>query len=174
MTGAPALRLGAISLWGGPEVTAFRDEVRLAESLGYEVVGVGDSPAGWHDLYVALTVAALETERAIVTPMVTTPHLRHPVATTLAVSALQDLTRGRAMCTVGSGGGVAAAIGKAPATLATMHDYLTAVRQLSTGGSATWGEVRPLSSSRRVRSRCSCRPTGPKRSASRVNWPTVQ
>jgi len=138
VTAATGLRLGAISLWGGPDVTPFRDEVRLAESLGYDVVGVGDSPAGWHDLYVSLTVAALATERVTLTPMVTTPHLRHPVATTLAASALQELSGGRAMCTIGSGGGVAAGIGKRAASLATMRDYLTAVRQLSTGGSAQW------------------------------------
>ena len=138
MTARDGLRLGSISLWGDPDVSALRDEVRLAESLGYDVVSVGDSPAGWRDLYVSLTVAALATERATVTPMVTTPHLRHPAATTLAISALHDLTGGRAMCTIGSGGGVGAGIGKPAATLATTRAYVEAVRDLSRGGSATW------------------------------------
>ncbi len=132
------LRLGAISLWGGPDVTPFRDEVRLAELLGYSVLGVGDSPAGWHDMTVALTVAGLTTERATITPMVTTPHLRHPVATTLAMSALHDLTGGRAVCTIGSGGGVGAGIGQPAATLATMRAYLGAVRDLSRGVPTSW------------------------------------
>jgi 5,10-methylenetetrahydromethanopterin reductase len=142
---ASRLSLGSISLWGGPDVSPFKEEIRLAESLGYSVISAGDSPAGWHDLYAMLTVAALCTERAKLTPMVTTPHLRHPASTTLAMTALQELSSGRAVCTIGSGGGVGAGIGKPPATLATMRAYIEAVRSLSEGGAATWdGGTIPL------------------------------
>jgi alkanesulfonate monooxygenase SsuD/methylene tetrahydromethanopterin reductase-like flavin-dependent oxidoreductase (luciferase family) len=70
--------------------------------------------------------------------MVTTPHLRHPASTTLAVSALHDLTGGRAMCTIGSGGGVAAGIGQHAATLATTRAYFEMLRDLSRGLPAVW------------------------------------
>jgi hypothetical protein len=43
------MQLGAIHLWGEDEAK-FRREIRLTAELGFDLVGVGDSPAGWHDL----------------------------------------------------------------------------------------------------------------------------
>jgi len=61
------MKLGICSLWG-PDLAAFRAEVRLASDLGYELITVGDSPAGWHDLHVSLTIAALEAPNAMLAP----------------------------------------------------------------------------------------------------------
>ena len=130
------MRLGTIVLCGS-DLQAFRSQVRLAEELGYDLVGVGDSPAAWQELYVTLTVAALETHAAVVTPLVTTPHLRHPVATARAISSIAELTRGRAVLTVGSGGSAARAVGRpGAATQAEMREYVTGLRALLDGGSA--------------------------------------
>ncbi len=42
------MKLGPCHLRGN-DLIAFRDEVRLAAGLDYDVIGVGDSPAGWHE-----------------------------------------------------------------------------------------------------------------------------
>jgi alkanesulfonate monooxygenase SsuD/methylene tetrahydromethanopterin reductase-like flavin-dependent oxidoreductase (luciferase family) len=132
------MRLGSISLWGG-DLEAFRAEVRLAEELGYEVVGVGDSPTAYHEMVVSLTLAAAETNRATLAPVVTTPHLRHPLATALAISSLHDLTGGRVVLTIASGGGVGAGIGRPPAEMKELREYVLAVRSLLDGRPASWG-----------------------------------
>jgi hypothetical protein len=54
-------------------------------------------------MVVSLTVAAIETKRATLAPIVTTLHLRHPLAAALAISSLHDLTGGRAVFTIASG-----------------------------------------------------------------------
>ncbi|MGH7859737.1 MAG: LLM class flavin-dependent oxidoreductase [Candidatus Binatia bacterium] len=145
------MRLGSISLWGAG-LQAFRDEVRLAEELRYEVIGVGDSPIAYHELYVSLTVAAQETQRAILAPTVTTPFLRHPVATALAISSLYDLSGGRVVLTIASGGGVAAGIGRKAASMRELREYILALRALLDGKPISWdgGTVVPLAHARKV------------------------
>ena len=83
--------------WGGtvfvqvldPEafcgLDAFRRQVHLAEELGCDLVTIGDAPFAWNELYVTMTVAALETRTATVSPMVSVPALRHPVADAAAM-----------------------------------------------------------------------------------------
>jgi 5,10-methylenetetrahydromethanopterin reductase len=129
------MRLGTILLWGD-DLSCFQDQVRLAEELGYDVVGVGDSPAAWYELYVSLTVAALASSTALLTPMVTTPALRHPSITAGAMSALHQLTEGRVVLTIGSGGSAVGSIGRKPATQHEMREYVQALRSLFAGDSA--------------------------------------
>jgi 5,10-methylenetetrahydromethanopterin reductase len=134
------MRLGTIMLWGD-DVSEFRRQVQLAEALGYDVIGVGDSPAAWHDLYVSLTVAAMASERATLTPMVTTPFLRHPSVTANAISSLHELTGGRTVLTIGSGGSALRTIGRPNgATQQEMRDYVSAVRSLLAGGQPQVGD----------------------------------
>jgi hypothetical protein len=49
------MKLGICSMWGN-RLDDLRAEVRLASDLGYDLVTLGDFPAGWHDLYVSLTL----------------------------------------------------------------------------------------------------------------------
>jgi 5,10-methylenetetrahydromethanopterin reductase len=132
------MRLGTILLWG-EDLEGFRQHVRLAEELGYDVVGVGDSPAAWNEMYVSLTVAALASNRAVVTPMVTTPALRHPSITAGAMSALHQLTDGRVVLTIGSGGSAVGSIGRKPASQREMREYVDALRSLFAGDSVDFG-----------------------------------
>ncbi|WP_432194234.1 LLM class flavin-dependent oxidoreductase [Streptomyces sp. bgisy027] len=129
------MRLGTVVLWGD-DIADFRRQVRLAEDLGYEVIGVGDSPAAWHDMYVSLTVAAQETRTATLATMVTTPFLRHPAVTAGAASALHELTGGRFLLTMGVGGSALASLGRSKAKVAEVGDYMGALRELLNGGRA--------------------------------------
>lgn len=131
------MKLGAIIEWAD-DISEFRNMVRLADDLGYDIIGVGDTPARAWELYVSLTVAAYETRRATLTPMVTTPFFRHPAATATAVSTLHEVTGGRAMLAVGNGGSVRRVVGRSPvATPRELYDYVAAVREILAGGSAS-------------------------------------
>jgi alkanesulfonate monooxygenase SsuD/methylene tetrahydromethanopterin reductase-like flavin-dependent oxidoreductase (luciferase family) len=131
------VRLGTISLWG-PDLDAFRHEVRLAEELGYEVIGIGDTPFAWHELYSSMFVAAGDTTSATLAPMVATPFVRHPVADAGGMSALFELTGGRAVFVLGSGGSVPLALGRPPATAERTGEWLRAMRALLSGESTDW------------------------------------
>lgn len=145
------MKLGTILMWSG-DLAAFRRQVRLADELGYDVVGVGDSPNRGHEMYVALTVAAHGLRTAALATMVTTPELRHPLVTAEAMAALHDLTGGRAVLGVGNGGSAMRVIGRGTATLRELRDYVVQVKEIMDGGSARVGgrATEPLARARRT------------------------
>lgn len=65
---------------------SFRQHVRLAESLGYDYIGVADSQSLFRELIVSLTVAAMETDRVHVGPSVSNPLTRHPAVMASAIA----------------------------------------------------------------------------------------
>jgi 5,10-methylenetetrahydromethanopterin reductase len=145
------MRLGTISLWGG-NLDAFRREVGTADALGFDLVTAGDSPIGYRDLYVSLTLMALETRQATIAPMITSPHLRHPVANATAISSLHDLTGGRVAFALGAGASISLGLGLKQPKEQVMRDYLCTMRSLLNGESAKWdgGIIQPLRCARPV------------------------
>lgn len=136
------MKLGVEHMWGA-SLEDFRAEVRLSGELGYDIIGIGDSPAAWHDLYVSMTIAAMETEKAMITPFVTGPFLRHPLTVANGFSSLQDFSGGRMGLGLAVGGGNVIAIGRKPATLVEMKEYWDALDNLFDGKPITW-EGRPV------------------------------
>src|SRR3546814_15779999 len=60
----------------GENLEAYRSDLRLCSDLGYDYIGIGDSPAGWHEMFLSMAIAVEETRMATVVPMVTSPFLR--------------------------------------------------------------------------------------------------
>ena len=139
------MKLGICSLWGG-DLDAFRGQVRLAAKLGFDLVTVGDSPAGWHELYVSLTLAALEAPGVQLAPLVTSPFMRHPLVTANALCSIDDLSGGRVALGLATGGSTVLAIGRPPATQIEIRAELTALQALFAGQGTEWqdAEVKPL------------------------------
>ncbi len=90
---------------------------RHADSLGFDHLwtydhltwrGLPDSP--WYGTMPTLTAAAMVTERARLGTFVTTPNFRHPLPLTRDILALDDISGGRFVCGIGSGGGIDATI----------------------------------------------------------------
>src|ERR1700691_4329894 len=108
------MKQGACHLWGD-SLEAFRSDLRLAAELGYGVAAIGDSPAGWHELYISLAIAAAESPEATVAPFVTSPFVRHPIINANAMSSLVDAYGARFALGLSTGGSNVMAISHAPA-----------------------------------------------------------
>ena len=87
---------------GPPQGVA--EESAAAEALGYDRIGIWDSPALFREPWVTLTATALTTERAAIGLWVTNPLSRHPAATAASAASVDDLAPGRTYIGIGSGG----------------------------------------------------------------------
>jgi 5,10-methylenetetrahydromethanopterin reductase len=129
---APARpRFGIVLL---PESLAgFGDLCREAEAAGFDWLGVADSQSVFRELYVALTLAALNTERMRIGPLVTNPLTRHLVVTASAIASVDEVSGGRAALGLGSGDSAISTIGAPPATLAGLEDSVVTLGRLTSG-----------------------------------------
>lgn len=132
------MKFGIVALWRD-SVEDFVQEVQAAERHGMDLLGVGDSQAGYRELYVSLAVAAAHTQRIKLGPMVTNPVTRHPAVTASAIASIDRLSGGRATLGIGTGGSAVWTIGQPPARIADLTDYVQALRDLMREGSATYG-----------------------------------
>lgn len=116
------MRVGVIILPDQRWATA-RDRWRRAEQLGfdhawtYDHIGWRDLVDGaWFDAVATLVAAATVTSRIRLGTMVASPNFRHPVHFARELTALDDISGGRAVLGVGAGGvGFdAAVLGRAP------------------------------------------------------------
>jgi 5,10-methylenetetrahydromethanopterin reductase len=124
-----------------------------AEEMGYERVGVWDSPALYREPWLTLTAVAGATERIAIGTWVTNPRTRHPVVTASAAATLDDLAPGRVVLGIGTGDSGVYGLAGTAAPLADLAEYVTAVRSLLAEGAARWQGKRltlPWGSGRRV------------------------
>jgi 5,10-methylenetetrahydromethanopterin reductase len=124
-------RFGIVFL---PEsLSGFGELCREAENTGFEWVGVADSQSVFHEMYVALTLAALNTSRVRVGPLVTNPLTRHLVVTASAMASIDELSKGRAVLGIGSGDSAIYTLGAPPATVAGLEDSIETLGRLTSG-----------------------------------------
>ena len=114
---------------------------REAEATGFDWLGVADSQSVFHELYVALTLAALNTSRVRLGPLVTNPLTRHLVVTASAMASIDELSKGRAVLGLGSGDSAIYTLGAPPATVAGLGASIDTLGRL-TGGEAVQREAR--------------------------------
>jgi 5,10-methylenetetrahydromethanopterin reductase len=114
-------------------LTGFGALCREVEDVGFDWLGVADSQSVFRELYVALTVAALNTSRVRLGPLVTNPLTRHLVVTASAISSIDELSGGRAALGIGSGDSAITTISAPPATVAGLEDAVVTLGRLTTG-----------------------------------------
>jgi 5,10-methylenetetrahydromethanopterin reductase len=142
-----APRFGIVVL---PESLAtFGALCRAVEEQGFEWLGVADSQSVFSELYVSLTLAARETSRVRLGPLVTNPLTRHLVVTASAMASLDEVSGGRAVLGIGSGDSAITTLGAPPATLAGLEDAVVTLGRLTRGapierGGRTWHVHRSL------------------------------
>lgn len=111
---------------------------RLAEEVGFDYIGIGDSQSLFRELYVSLSVVAMHTERARLGPTVSNPLTRHPAVSAAAIASIDELSGGRAFLGLGSGDSAVLNLELPPARLAEVHHYLQTVRTLLAGQPAEY------------------------------------
>ena len=106
---------------------------RLAEEVGFDYIGIGDSQSLFRELYVSLSVVAMSTQRAMLGPTVSNPQTRHPAVTAAAIASINELSNGRAFLGLGSGDSAVLNLGLRPARLTELRHYIQTVRDLLAG-----------------------------------------
>lgn len=101
---------------------------RRAEEQGWDGLSLVDSQNLSGDVYVALTTAAVATEKLLLSTGVTNPVTRHPAVTAGAIASLQSVSGGRAQLAIGRGDSALAHLGRAPAPVARFENYVAAVQ----------------------------------------------
>lgn len=123
------------SITPGP-ASGVAEELRRVEAMGYQRVGIWDSPALFREPWTVLGAVAPMTTRLRLGTWVTNPLTRHPVVTASAAASLDDLALGRVYLGIGSGGTGAWNLGLGTASLASLERYVEAVRGLLRRGVA--------------------------------------
>jgi alkanesulfonate monooxygenase SsuD/methylene tetrahydromethanopterin reductase-like flavin-dependent oxidoreductase (luciferase family) len=99
----------AAPLWRRAEEYGF-DHAWTYDHLTWS--GLQDSP--WYGTTPTLTAAALVTKTIKLGTFVTSPNFRHPLALTRDILAIDDVSDGRFLCGIGSGGSLDATIQGGP------------------------------------------------------------
>jgi 5,10-methylenetetrahydromethanopterin reductase len=116
----------------------FADIVQDAEEWGLDELWLTDSSLHSRYCYSYLTIAALRTSRMTLGTAVTNPVTRHPALGAVAISTINEISKGRAIHGIGAGDRPLEALGHKPAKLALLEDSVDAARRLWTGESVTW------------------------------------
>lgn len=112
--------------------------VRAAEDSGFDILGLADSQSVYRELYVTMTLTALNTSTIPFGPRVTNPVTRHPAVTASSIATLEEMAPGRTFVGIGTGDSALAAIGQKGVKLAELREYVLAVRGLMAGDTIEW------------------------------------
>jgi len=109
----------------------------LGETLGWDLVGIADTPGNAMDVWVALALAAERTERVPLAACVTNFVTRTPAITAGAAASVDALSGGRLMLGVGTGHSGVTNVGAASSPPDAFRRALAFTRALLAGERAT-------------------------------------
>ena len=123
---------------------------KAVEANGFEALWFIDHQLGMKDVYTAMNVSAMATEKIHIGSAVTNLQTRHPTVTANATTALDDLSNDRAMLGLGAGWVALHSIGKMPDKLGAVRQGINEFRQLFSGEEAElYGTTVRLATARR-------------------------
>ncbi len=106
---------------------------RAVEAKGFEALWYIDFQLGMKDVYAAMNLAALSTEKVLIGAGVTNLVTRHPTVTANATAAVDELSDGRAVLGLGAGWSAVLGAGGTPSKLGEMRAGIDAFRLLFSG-----------------------------------------
>lgn len=113
-----------------PEIAEF---ARRCEDAGLNGAGLHDHHHTGRDVYVALTAAALRTERLLLYPATSNVVTRHPLVLAALAQSLAELAPARVMLTLAPGFRSVEEAGEHQATRARLRAAVSAIRALLAG-----------------------------------------
>ncbi len=136
----------SIALGVGPREPLRRvaEIAKTMEDSGFHALWVQDNALSTKDAYIALTVAALSTERLVLAPGVSNTVTRHPSVIVNSICSLDNLAEGRVILGLGGGGpSLLRPLGYKVGRAAEFREELIRIRALLGGEQATGpGEAR--------------------------------
>ena len=134
---------GTVEMWtfALPDVHPVMEYARRAEEAGWDGISIADIQSASGDMYVAMTLAAMATERIKIGSDVTNPLTRHPVVTAGAIASVQRVSGGRAVLGIGRGDSALAHVGHAPVYTKLFESYLKALQAYLSGDGVPFEEL---------------------------------
>ena len=114
-------------------VALVRAMAEAADTLGYDMVGIADTPGIAMDPWVATTLLAEGTRRARVAVCVTNLVTRHPAVAAASIASIDLLAPGRAVLGVGVGHSGTRNLGMASLPAGELAEGVTFVKELLRG-----------------------------------------
>jgi alkanesulfonate monooxygenase SsuD/methylene tetrahydromethanopterin reductase-like flavin-dependent oxidoreductase (luciferase family) len=136
----PAFGLNRFNYTSPP---AFAADARRAERLGWDYAFIPSSPLRRQDPYVNLALAAMQTERIGLGPLIETPIMRHPAVIASSIATVGAMAPGRTILGYGVGDTAVRLMGKRPATVAELEAATILTRQLLAGEAVDVSAARP-------------------------------
>ena len=125
----------------GLPVAETADFIQRCEAAGFSGVGVHDHQHSGRDVYVTLALAAERTSHLLLYPATSNPVTRHPMVLASLAHTLEELAPGRIRLILGPGFLSVGNIGRPRATVETMRQAITTLRQLLAGERISYGET---------------------------------
>ena len=120
------LEIGAVS----QEYAVFGDLCRFLDDSGVAAVWIGDEQSMRREIYVGMTVVALNSQHLTLNVGPTNPLTRHLAVTASGMSTLDEVSGGRAALTMSVGFTNVANVGLKPARLVELKEYILAIKAL--------------------------------------------
>jgi 5,10-methylenetetrahydromethanopterin reductase len=132
-----------LELWtlGAADARSAGAQAQRAERAGFDGFAVVDSQNLSGDPYVALALAARDTERVKLMTGVTNPATRHAAATASAIASVHAISGGRAVLGIGRGDSALAHLGRAPARVDVLERYLAELQAYLRGDEIPFARV---------------------------------
>lgn len=115
-------------------IAEIKGYAKRLEDLGYDHITFIDSQNLARDVYVMMTIAALETSRIKIGHGVTNPFTRHWAVTANATSTLYELTGGRAFVGIAPGMSSVGTLGLKPRPVKVLREAIENMRAVMNGG----------------------------------------
>jgi 5,10-methylenetetrahydromethanopterin reductase len=112
------------------DVALVRAMAEAADSLGYDMVGIADTPGIAMDPWVATTILAEHVRRARVAVCVTNLVTRHPAIAAASIASVDLLAPGRAVLGIGVGHSGTRNLGTASLPAAELADGVAFIKEL--------------------------------------------
>lgn len=121
-------------------IAQIKGHAKRAEELGFDHITFLDSQNLSRDVYVMMTIAAMETSRIHIGHGVTNPYTRHWTVTANATASLYELSGGRAFLGIGPGMSSVGTLGLKPRTIKELRQSIQWMRDMMAGKDVEVGE----------------------------------
>ena len=119
-------------------VALVRAMAEAGDALGYDMVGIADTPGLAMDPWVATTLLATDTRRARVAVCVTNLVTRHPAVAAASIASVDLLAPGRAVLGVGVGHSGTRNLGTVSLPASELAEGVTFIKELLRGRPASY------------------------------------